>query len=84
MSKELKALRNYKDIKDYYHLKAKRAYSTLRIFEMEDDYYQIVETALKDFEYLKSLVSIDWFDKLSPDDKIKVLKIMGLEIEFNE
>lgn len=32
---------------------------------------------LKDFEWLKSKVSIEWFDKLSTDDKIKLMQIMG-------
>lgn len=48
------------------------------------DYY-IIETALKDLEWLKTKLDIDFMNRLSvPEDKIRLLKIMGLEIEFNE
>lgn len=40
-----------------------------------------IENALKDFEWLKSVISIDMFDLLpTPEDKIRFLKIMGVEL----
>lgn len=42
---------------------------------------KIVENALKDYEWLKSVISIDMFDQLpTPEDKIRFLKIMGVEL----
>lgn len=43
--------------------------------------FDIIEKELKDFEWLKSKVSIDWFDKLSSDDKIRFMEIMGWKYE---
>lgn len=49
------------------------------------DCYEIIETALKDLEWLKSKLDIDFINRLSdPEDKIRLLKIMGLEVEINE
>ena len=79
MSKELQAFKRFRD-------NAK--------FDNKSDYYlstqyiddnDIIETALKDLEWLKSKLDIDFMNRLSvPEDKIRLLKIMGLEIEFNE
>lgn len=45
---------------------------------------EIIETALKDLEWLKTKLDIDFMNRLSvPEDKIRLLKIMGLEVEFN-
>ena len=42
---------------------------------------KIVENALKNYEWLKSVISIDMFDQLpTPEDKIRFLKIMGVEL----
>ncbi len=42
---------------------------------------EVIEKEHEDFEYLKSLFSIEWFDKLPTSDKIRVMKIMGMEIK---
>lgn len=57
--------------------------SLKRIWQMTGSIkdYNLVETALKDFEWLKSKISIDWFDKLQTDDKFRVMKIMGVEYD---
>lgn len=40
-----------------------------------------IENALKDFEWLKSVISIDMFEQLpTPEDKIRFLKIMGVKL----
>lgn len=44
------------------------------------DCYGIIEKELKDFEWLKSKVSIEWFGKLSSDDKIRFMEIMGWKL----
>ena len=41
-----------------------------------------IEKELKDFEWLKSKFSIEWFDKLSTDDKLRVMEIMGVKYEY--
>ena len=42
---------------------------------------ETIEKELKDFEWLKSKISIEWFDKLSTDDKLKLMEIMGVKYE---
>ena len=72
MSKELDALEYLKENKRKHWLEDDKSNECL----------DTIEKALKDFEYLKSLFSIEWFDNLPTDDKIRVMKIMGLEIEY--
>ena len=45
--------------------------------------YRIIENALKDFEWLKSIIPIDamFMWNLSADDKLRLLKIMGVNYE---
>lgn len=41
----------------------------------------IIENALKDYEWLKSVISVDMFDQMpTPEDKVRFLKIMGVEL----
>ena len=43
--------------------------------------YNLIENALKNYEWLKLVISIDMFDQLpTPEDKIRFLKIMGVEL----
>lgn len=80
MSKELEALEKIGF--DYYRYNdARRCCENVN----ETDEYNIIENALKDLEWLKSKLDIDFINRLSvPEDKIRLLKIMGLEVEFNE
>ena len=80
MSKGLEALERL--MKNYYEMCV--------IDNCNDDMYQkfnnssergIIEKELKDFEWLKSKISIEWFDKLSTDDKLKLMEIMGVKYE---
>ena len=63
----------------------KALYNTMPLVFLESNAntqcYIDIEKDLKDFEWLKSKVSIDWFDKLSTDDRLRFLKIMGVEYE---
>lgn len=74
MSKELTPLEELQKIKDVFN---EFQYG----FITKEDYesLNIIEKSLKDFEWLKSKISIDWFDKLPTDDKFRVMKIMGVE-----
>ena len=79
MSKELEALN---DLRNCGLVKDDVVCFTKKAFEKRLD---IIESTLKDFEWLKSKLDIDFMNRLSvPEDKIRLLKIMGLEIEFNE
>lgn len=51
------------------------------MFAFQSKDYFFIEKELKDFEWLKSKVSIEWFDKLSSDDKIRFMQIMGWKYE---
>lgn len=68
MSKGLKALKELQ----------RHHYGTLEEFDKK---LSIIEEELKDFEWLKSTLSVDWFDKLTTDDKLRFLKIMGVKYE---
>ena len=41
----------------------------------------IIEKELKDFEWLKSKINIDFFYSLPSDDKLKLIEIMGIKYE---
>ena len=44
---------------------------------------EIIKTALKDFEWLKSKLTIDFYNKLpEPKDKIKFLKILYIKENY--
>ena len=47
----------------------------------QNECLKTIENELKDFEWLKSKISIEWFDKLSTDDKLKLMEIMGVKYE---
>ena len=45
----------------------------------------IIEIALNDFEWLKEKIDIDFMNRLNdPEDKIRLLKIMGLQVKWEE
>lgn len=39
--------------------------------------YSIVEKALKDFEWLKSKIDVDFFYRLDSQDRIRLFEILG-------
>ena len=40
-----------------------------------------IEKELKDYEWLKSKINIDFFYQLSSDDRLKLVEIMGVKYE---
>lgn len=42
----------------------------------------IVEKALNDFEWLLSKIDIDFFGRLPTEDKLRLAKIMGMNISY--
>ena len=73
MSKELEALQNI-----HSHWNCCNPNSN----GCDDKDFEIIENALKDYEWLKSIIPIDamFMWNLSSDDKIRLLKIMGVEL----
>ena len=67
-SKKMKALEALRKIVDYHYI------------DNEDEELDIIEKALKDFEWLKSKLNLTFLHSLSsPEDKMRVMKIMGVE-----
>ena len=71
-------------------MKTSKGLETLERLENDEYYtdyeyrvaYDVIRKELKDFEWLKSKISIEWFDKLSTDDKLKLIEIMGIKYEY--
>ena len=82
MSKELEAWKETRE--NYLQLKKEKYYKCKelsKILNRCNNRCDIIENALKDFEWLKSVISIDMFEQLpTPEDKIRFLKIMGVEL----
>lgn len=75
MEKALKALERIKNASTIYVGLASDIY-TRYSFECNE-----IENALKDFKWLKSIISIDMYEQIpTAEDKIRFLKIMGVEL----
>lgn len=79
------ALENIRDFKPFgYDTTHKEEYAlsgTLNDYLQEE--LSIIEKDLEDFEWLKSKLNLQFFDTLSnPEDKLRLLKIIGLEIRY--
>lgn len=70
MSKELEALEKVIKHCDYQYC---------------DEELYIIETALEDFNWLKSMINLTFLNSLSvPEDKMRVMKIMGVNYDTEE
>lgn len=42
--------------------------------------YQVIRKELKDFEWLKSKINIDFFYQLPSEDRVKLAEILGVKL----
>ena len=77
MSKELEALKELRKATTH-QIDDDCPYAyTVNYYEDEEN---IIENALKNYEWLKSKINIDFFYQLSSEDRVKLAEILGVKL----